>query len=180
MKPKTLIPFALLALAILFTACQQMQSPMAADNNSEISMAKKGKAEDVPVVPICGGCTPGYWKNHLDSWPEGYDPFGTEVGEIFTIPASNTDCQELKDDLLLEALSYKGGKGELGAARIMLRHSVAALLNIEHPVIDWRTYTKSQLIYRADFRLAYNDRDAYFWLANRLDDRNNEYPCPLN
>ena len=25
----------------------------------------------------CGGCTPGYWKNHPNQWPDGYDESST-------------------------------------------------------------------------------------------------------
>jgi hypothetical protein len=73
------------------------------------------------------GCTPGYWKQeqHFDSWvdwisPEQYfdDYFG--AGPHVT---------------LLEALWMKGG-GE----NAFLRHAVAALLNANHPDVEYRYY----------------------------------------
>ena len=74
-----------------------------------------------------GGLTPGFWKNHLDEWVyfEDDDPIdGSKVG--FVVPS------ELSGDTLLEALKYKGGKGLLGAARILLRSAVAGILNYEY------------------------------------------------
>ena len=60
------------------------------------------------------GCTPGYWKNHTDSWAaSGYSPTQT-VESVFDVPAS---LAPLGDATLHEALSFKGGTGKLGAAK---------------------------------------------------------------
>ena len=45
--------------------------------------------------------------------------------------ANDFDSADLANDTLLDALGYEGGKGVLGAARILLRAGVAALLNAE-------------------------------------------------
>lgn len=87
------------------------------------------------------GCTPGYWKNHLEQWVY-YTPEMTLAqafecltpGQEWFWPAQLSD---LGDDTLLEALNYKGGPGIEGAARNMLRQSVAALLNAAHPQVNY-------------------------------------------
>jgi hypothetical protein len=64
------------------------------------------------------GCTPGFWKNHLEAW-EGYSPddtFASVFGEPLPgQPASLT---------LEEALNLGGG-----GFKALARHGVAALLN---------------------------------------------------
>ena len=78
-----------------------------------------------------GGCTPGYWKNHQDAWiPTGINP-SDEVGDWFIVT-----YPDLANTSLLDALSFKKGRNLEGAARILLRTSVAALLNDAHPDID--------------------------------------------
>ena len=42
-----------------------------------------------------GGCTPGYWKNHLDAWiPTGLDP-SDEVDEVFIVPYTDIENKTL-------------------------------------------------------------------------------------
>lgn len=51
-------------------------------------------------------CTPGYWKNHTDSWPAaGYSP-SQKVGSVFAQAAL---YPSLGSDTLHGALSFKGG-----------------------------------------------------------------------
>jgi hypothetical protein len=71
------------------------------------------------------GCTHGFWKQeqHFVFWSVRYTP-DTPIEAVFAnVP------DELVGDTLLEALRYKGGRGVLGGARILLREAVAALLN---------------------------------------------------
>jgi hypothetical protein len=110
---------------------------------------------DIPVFPpppICEGCTPGYWKNHLDSW-EGYSPeysFNTVFGA------------SLDPDLtLLEALKARGPGSEL------LRHSVAALLNASNEGVDYA-------LTEAEVFAAFDASDASTLVYN------NELLCPLD
>ena len=71
------------------------------------------------------GCTPGYWKNQTECWPEGINPsdsYNTTFG-----------CSIFSPDLtLLEALRQGGG-----GFKALGRHSVAALLNALHPSVDY-------------------------------------------
>ena len=81
------------------------------------------------------GCTPGYWKNHTDSWPPtGYSP-GQAVDSVFA--NVNTFYPALGNATLFQALGFDGGPGAEGAAEILLRAGVAALLNAAHPA--WPT-----------------------------------------
>ncbi len=72
------------------------------------------------------GCTPGYWKNHLDAWgPTGLDPgddFDATFGTDFFDP----------DITLGEAINRKGG-----GTKKVARQGTAALLNVLHPAVDY-------------------------------------------
>ncbi len=72
------------------------------------------------------GCTPGYWKNHLDTWgPSGLalaDDFDTTFGTDYFDP----------DITLEQAVNMKGG----GVKKIA-RHGTAALLNAMHPAVAY-------------------------------------------
>jgi hypothetical protein len=72
------------------------------------------------------GCTPGYWKNHTDSWPPtGY----STTQKIKGVFSEATFWPGVGNATLLDALSFAGGSGTEGAAEILLRAAVAALLN---------------------------------------------------
>lgn len=118
------------------------------------------------------GCTPGYWKNHLDSW-EGYSP-GQTVEDVFDVP----DAYGLDDDTLLEALNYGGGPGEVGGAKILLRAAVAALLNADSSNVNY-PHTTSEIIADVNGALASENRGTMLDLASMLDTDNN-LGCPLN
>jgi hypothetical protein len=118
------------------------------------------------------GCTPGYWKNHLDSWgPTGYSPSQT-VGSVFAGTGS------LAGDTLLEALSYGGGPGVEGAKMILLRAAVASLLNAAHPDVSFGP-DAATVIAAVNAAIASGDRETMLSLASDLDARNNA-GCPLN
>lgn len=75
--------------------------------------------------PGDAGCTPGYWKNHLDSWPTAYsteDDFDTVFGVDLFDP----------DITLGEAVNAKGG-----GVKKLARHGTAALLSAAHPDVDY-------------------------------------------
>jgi hypothetical protein len=116
------------------------------------------------------GCTPGFWKNHTNAW-DAYSPNQT-VGSVFSGASAS-----LADDTLLQALSYQGGTGLLGAERILLRAAVAALLNSTDNVVDYPLYT-SEVRNRVSAALGSDDRQRILNLANNLDQKNN-LGCPL-
>jgi hypothetical protein len=128
---------------------------------------------DMPPPPGGEGCTPGYWKNHLESWgPSGYAP-GDLVGGVFDL----SGFPGLASDSLLEALQYKGGDTTVGAARILLRAATAALLNVAHPDVD-SPWEMSDLLLAVDNALATGDRMTILQMAWVLDMDNN-LGCPL-
>ena len=121
------------------------------------------------------GCTPGYWKNHLDSWPPtGYSP-EQSVPSVF---AEANAYPEAAAASLLDALNFGGGGGVAGAVRNLLRASVAALLDAAHPGVSYPR-TPANVISLVDAALATGDRDTMLDLAAELDADNN-LGCPLN
>ena len=122
------------------------------------------------------GCTPGYWKNHTDSWAaSGYSPSQT-VSSVFNVPGS---LAPLGNATLLQALSFPGGDGLSGGARILLRAAVAGLLNISNATIDYGG-VKATFISRTNAALASGSRARMITLATEFDTRNNQGTCPLN
>jgi len=119
------------------------------------------------------GCTPGYWKNHLDNWQE-YSPDQT-LAELFTFPESLASFRTVT---LAEALSGGGGSGIDGATRILMRASVAAYLNAAHEGVGY-PYRRAQLGPRIDAALASGSRAKTIALAAELD-RANNLGCPLS
>jgi len=120
------------------------------------------------------GCTPGFWKQdfHFGHWlPTGYLPT-TELQEVFDFDEVNGQIGGLADDTMLEALNYQGGNGKLGAAQILLRAAVAAVLNAAHPDVQF-AFTEDQVIALVDAQLQGGNRDSMLALATELDNANN-------
>ncbi len=127
------------------------------------------------------GCTPGYWKNHTDSWWE--DEFTTispdrplYAGGAFWVTTP------LRGDTFLDALSYQGGPGAAGAERILLRAAVAAFLNAAHEGVGYpyRRYTDPlAIVPSVNEAIKSGDRARMLALATVLDNANN-LGCPLN
>jgi hypothetical protein len=122
------------------------------------------------------GCTPGYWRQsqHLDSWvATGFTPNQT-LESVFDVP----DGFGLDNRTLRQALSFGGGSGTAGGARILLRASIAALLNSAHPNVNYPR-TTAEVIADVNAALASNNRSTMLNLAAELDADNN-LGCPLN
>jgi hypothetical protein len=132
----------------------------------------------VPLTPtptLDEGCTPGYWKNHLASWTAtGYSPNQT-TGSVFSAASA---FPTLASKTLLQSLQGGGGPGTFGAARILLRAAVAALLNAAHPALDYPR-TAAQVISAVNAALASNSRSTMLTLATALDN-DNQLGCKLN
>lgn len=79
-----------------------------------------------PPPPGDEGCTPGYWKNHLEDWPPtGFDP-GDDFDTVFGVDLFSPDIT------LEQAVNAKGG-----GVNKLARHGTAALLNAAHPDVDY-------------------------------------------
>ncbi|HEV2843212.1 MAG TPA: hypothetical protein VG477_00060 [Thermoanaerobaculia bacterium] len=121
------------------------------------------------------GCTPGYWKNHTDSWPAaGYSP----AGKVQSVFSQASGYPALGPASLLNALSFNGGSSLDGAAGNLLRAAVASLLDASHPNVNYPR-TPASVIADVNAALGSRDRDAILGLASRLDADNN-LGCPLN
>jgi len=94
----------------------------------EVGGVKNSGQWKITCAPPPGGqgCTPGYWKNHLEDWPPtGYSPvmfFNTVFGISYFSPSYT-----------LEQAINQGGGGVYRLAR----HGTAALLNAAHPAVDY-------------------------------------------
>jgi len=128
---------------------------------------------DTPT-PVLEGCTPGYWKQpqHFDSW-EGFATDET-LEAVFNVP----NAFGLDEKTLLEALSFKGGSEPAGAAQILLRAAVAALLNAASPDVNY-PLSIGDVISQVNAALASNSRSTMLALASVLN-ANNNLGCPLN
>ena len=121
------------------------------------------------------GCTPGYWKNHEDSWAgSGYSP-GQTAGSVFSGAAA---FPSLAAKTLLQTLQGSGGPGLEGAAKILLRAATAALLNAAHSGVDYPR-TTAEILADTNAALTSGNRNSMLNLATGLDDDNNG-GCPLN
>lgn len=70
------------------------------------------------------GCTPGFWKNHLDDWAAtGFSP-GDSFAAIFG--------QDYGFATLLDAVNAKGD-----TTNSLVRHAAAGLLNASSPYVDY-------------------------------------------
>ena len=122
----------------------------------------------IDIQEIFEGLTPGYWKNHLESWAAtGFSPNQT-LESVFDVPNS----LGLDNATLLQALSFTGGSGTKGAAQTLFRAAVAALLNSAHPNIDYPR-TTAQVIADVNAALASGNRATMLTLAAALDADNN-------
>jgi hypothetical protein len=102
------------------------------------------------------GCTPCYWKNHLDSWPpteySPEDDFDTTFGVDLFDP----------DITLDDAIRAKGGKENR-----LARHGTAALLSAAHPDVYYSLTVEDVIIL-----VQAEDADTL--------EMNNELGCPLD
>jgi hypothetical protein len=133
------------------------------------------------------GCTPGYWKNHPASWQEY--TVGTAAGSVF-----NDGAKTYTDGVTLrEALAGGGGRGDAGAAKILLRAATAAVLNAAHDGVEFprRRFADTTndpaaapnggpaIIASVNAALQSGDRSKMLAVAADLDEVNN-LGCPLS
>lgn len=105
------------------------------------------------------GCTPGFWKNHLDVWPI---PTDTDFDTLFDRDAFNPDIT------MSEAVDLKGGK-----LNALSRHAAAAYLNAVSSVVDF-DLTVDEVV--AAFQAAFDSGD-YNTTKNMFEGLN-EQGCP--
>ncbi len=116
------------------------------------------------------GCTPGYWKNHTEDWQEYAS---TDLLDAqFDFPAA---LAGMRDDTFLEALSYPGGPGIEGGARILMRAAVASFLNAAHEGVGFplRRFAEPGMMLDAVNTALAGTRNDMTGLATYLDGQNN-------
>ncbi len=115
-----------------------------------------------PPPPPGGGCTPGFWKNSVGSWPAGYLP-NADFDATFGVNGFNPNIT------LLDALNLgSGGKNALA------RHAVAGLLNSATSEVDYGMSTADVI---AAVQAAFASGD-FETVKNPLESLN-EKGCPL-
>lgn len=129
------------------------------------------------VLFVHNGCTPGYWKNHPESWPDPYTPSDV-LGAVFAALSNSVPFDGYSPNTLMDALNFGGGSGTDGAARILLRHGVAALLNAASPSVNY-PLTVSEVVNSVNNAIDSNDRGTMLDLVEVLDAYNNA-GCPLD
>jgi len=115
------------------------------------------------ATPRLLGLTPGFWKNHIEAWPSTYATTDA-MRSVFGACAP--------DATLMEALNFGGGRGLLGASKILSRAAVAALLNAETFGTSYK-YTAAQLIEMVSYQFCHGTRSSMLELATDLDYWNN-------
>ena len=152
-------------------------------NNNSVTSACG--AEQVVITKPLGnqGCTPGFWKNpkHFALWT-GYSP-AQLVSSVYTVPATFADGSSgstLAGSTLAGALAFQGGSDLNGAAQILLRASVAGLLNSTSSGVAY-PLTTAQIISSTNAALNSGDRNTMLNLATTIDNDNNGLGgCPLS
>jgi uncharacterized repeat protein (TIGR01451 family) len=161
-----------------------------ASNNGGLETSCEVRATVVEQPGGDEGCTPGYWKNHPESWvghaPDDFlDLLFMTTGQSGPLKFLDGDLDDdgLRDTLL-EALDFEGGCGpsetctKNGAARILTRAAVAAVLNASNPGVAYpRSVT--EIVTDVDAALDTGNRNIMLGLAGGLDADNN-LGCPLN
>lgn len=127
------------------------------------------------------GCTPGYWKNHHDSWQEA-DP-----SDLLSSKYSSVAGTSVSTVTMDQALRLPGGSGVAGGERILARAATAAWLNAAHDDVGypWRRNAPGEdgrppLVPTVNAAFDSGDRSTMLALASQLDDDNNLGKCPLN
>lgn len=107
-----------------------------------------------------------------------YTP-STALDVVFDFPNA---LSGFRDDTLMEALRYRGGPGVEGAAQILLRAGVAALLNSivlnGGALYPYHYFTTDMVVTDINWELT-QDRQTMLDYAAFLD-LNNNLGCPLN
>jgi hypothetical protein len=118
----------------------------------------------VNVVEGFHGCTPGYWKNHTESWgPTGFFPTD-DFDTVFGVNAFTPD------KTLLQALQQGGG-----GIKKMGRMATAALLSASHAGVNFPR-SQSDVIDQVHDAIVTGHLEP---LASELDEELNQN-CPLN
>jgi hypothetical protein len=123
-----------------------------------------------------GGCSPGFWKQQKQFiyWMAPYTP-STFIGSVFSAAnsyATDKDARPIATQTLLQGLEFRGGNSIGGAAEILTRAAVAAVLNAANPTVNYPR-SKTDVIASVNIALASGNRSTILALASGLDTDNN-------
>ncbi len=131
------------------------------------------------------GRTPGYWKNHQEEWNSGYTPI-QYIQDVFNVPSGYLTSGVLDldkngaKDRLIDGLAYRGGTGLSGAAQIMFRAAITALLNEAYYGADYPgSESKTALVAIVNSKLVLMTRTDLILLAGYFDFWNNAVHASL-
>ena len=119
------------------------------------------------------------WKTHPEAWgPTGFST-SQLVSSVFSSAGIGVYQQfGLGNSTLLQALNFQGGSTLKGAAEILLRAAVSAVLNAADPSVNY-PLTVAQIQSAVNSALDSLNRSTILALATTLDADNN-LGCPLN
>jgi hypothetical protein len=115
------------------------------------------------------GCTPGFWKTHPEAWPADYTP-GQNMSGVLQIDFTTAG---LPSNVSFQtALSFTGGSGVTGGAKILLRATAAAFLNaaVDDSLLWYPLHRDDMRVMVQD---AWGDRADMIALASYFDGLNN-------
>jgi hypothetical protein len=127
-----------------------------------------------------GGCTPGAWRqaHWFHFWADPYTP-ESPLGTVFASAGLySQNGVSLADRTMHDALQFGGGPGADGAARILLRAAVAAVLNAHSPIVEY-PHSVADVVAEVDAALASGVRSTMLNLAEALDEANNGF-CAIS
>lgn len=157
-------------------------------------VSKSATVNDPINCIVDQGCTPGYWKNHLEDW--GSTVSSTNFFDFFNIQATGKWVEDINSAMdldangsltLLEAISaeIKTSKNN-GWFAALARHAVAAYLNASNPNVGYQYGAQDILDWtKAVFEgptPPYSNRNAANAAAQELHNKfriANERVCPL-
>lgn len=138
------------------------------------------------VIGDSQGCTPGYWKNHTESWRQNTPPDDMPAPDARVSSVFSGATAVTADKTLAEALDGGGGAGTVGAENILMRAAVAAYLNAASDDLEfpWRRNARGldgrpALVPAVNAAIASRSRSTMLELASQLDADNN-LGCPLS
>ncbi len=133
------------------------------------------KCTPTPTTPpSCQqGCSPGYWKNHPHSWV-GFSP----VQNLMSVFSEASLYDSTDSASMMQALNFSGGFGTDGAAKILARSAVAAVLNASSSTVHY-PLTTNQVVQMVNDAFSSQSRETMLSLASQLDTYNN-LSCPLS
>jgi len=137
--------------------------------NNPVPTTGEHQEGTITVQVLFAGCTPGFFKNHYNTTVWGSYYSNPTVGSVFTsafgAPANAT---------LLDALSFPGGSGAIGAEQNLLRAAVSALLNTQYQSSPLPyPLTTAQVISMVNAALASGNKTTMGNLQSLLDGYNN-------